>query len=370
MTKQNVALVVGSTGIVGEALMELLSKPDTQGGPWKVYGLARRPRPSWLSPEDLYVQCDLVNKDDCVAKISPLTDVTHVFWVTWVARQTEVENCAANGEALRNALDALLPVAKGLEHVALQTGGKHYRGSFEAMVTGKGVIPYDTPYTEDLPRQPSLNFYYTLEDILYETVEQSKGKLTWSVHRPTVIFGLAAGNMMNLLGSLGVYAAICKHEGIPFTFPGNQRGWDIVRDASNSDLIAEQEIWAATDPKAKNQAYNTVNGDVFKWKKVWKSVAEKLGMEFVPFNGQPIKLGEIMKDKEPVWDKLVKEHGLYPAKLEDVGQWWFVEVYLSPDEDKLMDNNKSKEFGFSGFRNTEKSFLAFFDKMRERKLIP
>lgn len=370
MTKQNVALVVGVTGIVGEALIELLPKPDTRGGPWKVYGLARRPRPTWLSPEVLYIQCDLLNRDDTLAKLSPLTDVTHVFWVAWVARPTEKENCAANGAAFRNALDGLLPAAKDLQHIALQTGTKQYVGSFEAILSGEGVVTYDTPFTEDLPRQACLNFYNTLEDMLFETVEKQRGKVTWSVHRPGLIFGLAAGTLMNFLGTVGVYAAICKHEGLPFTFPGNQVSWEVIFEVSDADLIAEQEVWAATDPRGKNEAFNTMNGDVFKWKTLWKAFAEKLGVEYVPYSGQSAQLSQTMKDKGPVWDKIVREYGLYPSKLEDVAHWWFLEGSLSYPRDVLMSMNKSKEHGFFGFRNTQKSFLSFFDKMRERKLIP
>lgn len=370
MTKQNVALVVGSTGIVGEALVELLSKADTPGGPWKVYGLARRSRPSWLDPQDLYIQCDLLKRDDALAKLSPLADVTHIFWVTWVGKPTEAENVEANGKMFRNALDALLPVAKDLQHIALQTGGKQYVGSFEAIVSGVGVVPYDTPFTEDLPRQECSNFYHTLEDILLETVAKKQGKVTWSVHRPGAIFGIAVGNLMNFLGTVGVYAAICKLEGIPFSFPGNQFTWESVSDVSNSDLIAEQEVWAAIDPRGKNEAFNTMNGDVFKWKKLWKSLAEKLGVEYVPYSGQPAPWGEIMKDKGPVWEKIVQDNGLYPSKLEEVGHWWFVQGSLNATSDTLMSMNKSKEHGFFGFRNTEKTFLSFFDRMRERKLIP
>ncbi|WJX41452.1 Delta(4)-3-oxosteroid 5beta-reductase [Trifolium repens] len=32
----------------------------------------------------------------------------------------------------------------------------------------------------------------------------------------------------------------------------------------------EQHIWAAVDPYAKNEAFNCSNGDVFRWKQLWK----------------------------------------------------------------------------------------------------
>ncbi|CAK9868399.1 unnamed protein product [Sphagnum jensenii] len=44
-----VALIVGVTGIVGNTLADQLAEDNAPGGPWKVYGLARRPKPNWLN---------------------------------------------------------------------------------------------------------------------------------------------------------------------------------------------------------------------------------------------------------------------------------------------------------------------------------
>jgi hypothetical protein len=48
-----------------------------------------------------------------------------------------------------------------------------------------------------------------------------------------------------------------------------------MQDASNADFVAEQEIWARLDPKAKNQDFIITNGDVFKWKRLWQLLAEE-----------------------------------------------------------------------------------------------
>ena len=47
---RSVALVVGSTGIVGTSLVDILPLPDTPGGPRKVYAVSRRPLPPWSPP--------------------------------------------------------------------------------------------------------------------------------------------------------------------------------------------------------------------------------------------------------------------------------------------------------------------------------
>jgi nucleoside-diphosphate-sugar epimerase len=366
-TVPKVALIAGVTGIVGNTLADQLAEEDAPGGPWKVYGLARRPKPDWLNQSNLiYIQCNLLEREQTLAKLSPLHDVTHIFYVTWVNKDAEEESCEANGGMLRNVIDGLLPNAKQLQHIVLQTGGKHYTGPFA--YAGKLEIP-DAPYKEDSPRLPCPNFYHTQEDIVFDTVKQKQG-LTYSVHRPTVIFGFTAGNLMNMVCTLAVYASICKYEGKPLIFPGNRVSWAQLFDASDASLIAEQEIWACLDPKAKNQAFNSSNGDVFIWKRLWYLLAEKYELQVPEYKGEPTSLSEMMKGKEQVWDKIVQENGLQPLELHEVGHWWFADLLLNQPFENVSSMNKSREHGFLGWCDTEKSFLSAIDKARANKVVP
>nr|GMD07196.1 3-oxo-Delta(4,5)-steroid 5-beta-reductase-like [Ipomoea batatas] len=337
---QSVALIVGVTGIVGNSLAEILPLADTPGGQWKVYGVARRPRPAWNSDHPIhYIQCDISDEEDAHSKLSVLSDVTHVFYVTWANRPTQLENCEVNGKMLRNVLNAIIPNSPDLNHISLQTGKKHYYGAFEVF----GKIAHETPHHEDLPRLEFPNFYYTLEDIL----------------------------LMNAVGSLCVYAAICKHEGVPLRFSGLKAAWDGYANCSDADLIAEQEIWAAVDPSAKNEVFNVSNGDVFKWKHFCEVLADKFEVEVVEFEERTdgSNLEVMMKEKRPVWDEIVRENGLLSTKLEDVGHWWFLDILFSV-ESPLDNMNKSKEHGFLGFRNSQKAFISWIDKMKAFKIVP
>nr|GLL28554.1 3-oxo-Delta(4,5)-steroid 5-beta-reductase-like isoform X3 [Ipomoea trifida] len=365
--QQSVALILGVTGIVGNSLAEILPLADTPGGPWKVYGVARRPRPAWNADHPIqYIQCDISDEEDANSKLSVLSDVTHVFYVTWANRPTELENCEVNGRMLRNILNAVIPNSPDLKHICLQTGQKHYMGSFEYL----GKSAHDTPYHEDLPRLDTPNFYYVLEDLLFDEVKKKEG-LTWSVHRPALIHGFSPYSMMNIVGTLCVYAAICKHEGAPLRFPGIKAAWDDYSVCSDADLIAEHEIWAAVDPHAKNEAFNVSNGDVYKWKHLWKILAEQFGVESGEFEeGERITLQEMMKGKGAVWDEIVKKHDLQPTKLEDVGLWWMADLVFSVSCPLDTMNNKSKEHGFLGFRNTNKAFISWIDKVKAYKIVP
>ena len=360
--------MIGVTGIVGNSLAEILPLSDTPGGPWKVYGVARRPRPNWNKNYHVeYIQCDVFDTKETQAKLSQLTDVTHIFYVTWASRPTEAQNCETNGTMFRNVLQAVIPHTPNLKHICLQTGTKHYLGPFETF--GK-IEHHILPFTEDMPRLNVSSFYYTQEDILFDEVKNKDG-LTWSVHRPTTIFGFSPYSLMNIIGMFCVYAAICKHEGLTLKFPGNKDAWEYYYvTSSDADLIAEQQIWAVVDPNARNEAFNCNNGDVFKWKDLWKVLAEQYGIENYGFmEGERVTLVDLMKDKSLVWDEIVRENQLQPTKLEEVGVWWFADMMLKGG-DWVDSMNKSKEHGFLGFRNSKDSMITWIDKMKTYKIVP
>jgi hypothetical protein len=223
---------------------------------------------------------------------------------------------------------------------------------------------------EDVPRLPHDQFYHNQEDIIFEVAKQSEGRITYSIHRPTIIFGFAAGNLMNIVGTVAVYALICKQEGKKLVWPGNQFTYERLFHASDAELIAEQEIWACCDTAAENQALNSSNGDVFKWKKLWKLMADRFGMEVGEYSGKGTPMVELMKGKDGVWDEVVKQYNLEPVKLNDIGHWWFADLILNQVDENVSSMNKSKELGYLGFRNSEKSFMDVLDKMKANNLIP
>lgn len=359
------ALIVGVTGIAGSGLAETLSLGDTPGGPWKVYGVARRPCPEWITTLNVdYIQCDIAKTEETRSKLSPLTDITHIFYVSW----TGSEDVALNTLMFRNILDSVIPNAPSLKHVGLQTGIKYYWGNMAEMDSTNQ--PHDCPFYEDLPRLKQDNFYYNLEDLVYHTAAATR--ITWSIHRPALIFGFSPCSMMNTVSTLCVYAAICKHENKPLLYTGTQTSFTCLWDAVDSDLLAEHFVWTATQPGAKSEALNVNNGDVFKWKHLWKVLAREFGLEAVVGYEQgvePVLLEDVMKDKDAVWDEIVKKNDLAPTKLRDIAAFWLVDVVFR-NKETLCSMNKNKELGFLGFRDSTKSFLNCINKMRAYKFVP
>jgi nucleoside-diphosphate-sugar epimerase len=269
------ALVVGTSGIAGSAIAHLL----VQEG-WLVLGLARHPV---TQPGVTPIAADLLDPAALTAVLAGHRPDA-VFVTTWSRQATEAENIRVNAAMVRNLLDALRP-AGSVGHVALVTGLKHYLGPFEAY--GKGVLP-QTPFREDQGRLDVDNFYYAQEDELFAAA--TRDGFGWSVHRPHTIIGKAVGNAMNMGTTLAVYATLCRETGRPFRFPGASAQWRGLTDMTDARLLARQLLWAATTPAARNQAFNVVNGDVFRWSWMWGRIAEWFGLTSAPFDGEIIPL--------------------------------------------------------------------------------
>src|SRR4051812_46066736 len=156
MSGDNVALIVGASGIVGSHLATLLAG---QAG-WRVLGLSRGAKPrDGVTP----IAADLQDRDAVRAALQGHAP-THVFLTTWLRQATEAENIRVNGAMVRNLLDAVSG-GGSVRHVALVTGLKHYLGPFEAY--GRGRLP-PTPFREDQGRLDVDNFYYAQEDAVFE----------------------------------------------------------------------------------------------------------------------------------------------------------------------------------------------------------
>eukprot|EP00898_Chlorokybus_atmophyticus_P007380 jgi/Chlat1/7643/Chrsp64S07115 len=367
---QRVALIVGVTGIVGNNLARRL----TEQGTWKVYGLSRR-RTDFLPSGVTHISADLRNAGDCANKLGGdvARSITHIFYATWQRTDTEKEAIEINGAMFRHALAPFVDVAKSeresdnkptLKHVALVTGTKHYLGPFELY----GKIAVESPFREDVPRLPHPNFYYTLEDELFQYARE--GGFTWTVARPFSIIGFAPGNAMNLGQSIAVLATIKKYKNEPLVFPGSVAEYDEITDVSDANLVAEHLEWAATTPRAANEAFNVVNGDVFRWHSLWKFIADWFGLEVGTYPGHPTPLVETMKDAGPIWDEIVEKHGLRKHAIDELAVWWHADADLSRPIVCFNDSIKGREFGFHSCIRTERSFANLFQRLRDEHYIP
>ncbi|SMC36344.1 SDR family oxidoreductase [Chryseobacterium sp. YR221] len=353
----NIALVVGATGITGSNLAEELI---AQG--WITYGLSRnidnaipglRPVKANLLDEE--------NLTEALAGISP----THVYFTTWMRNDTEEENIRVNSALVRNLLHVLSP-KKSVQHVALVTGLKHYLGPFEAYAKD-GILP-ETPVREEHPRLSLPNFYYAQEDEVYQASEREG--FTWSIHRPHTVVGYAVGNLMNIGTTLAVYASICKETGRKFIWPGSEAQWNGVSDVTDAKVLAKQLIWASTTETAKNQAFNITNGDVFRWKWLWKRLADRFGIEAEGFNGSIRPLEKELQNDHPLWKAITEKYDLKENHLNKLSSAWHTDLDLGRPLEVMCDMSKSRKLGFTAFKSTEDSFAEVFEKLKAERMIP
>lgn len=349
------ALIVGASGIVGSAAAERLVSEG-----WEVHGLARKP----LSQAGVHpVAADLQDAGALAAALDGVRPELVVF-ATWLPRETEAEMVEVNGAAVRDLLAALRP-AGSLRHAALVTGLKHYLGPFETY--GKGEVP-PTPFRENQPRLPGANFYYAQEDALFAAA--ARDGFTWSVHRPHTIIGKAVGNAMNMGTTLAVYASLCRASCRPFRFPGSRMQWDGLTDMTDARLLANQVLWAATTPAAANQAFNVVDGDVFRWRWMWSRIAEWFEIEPAEFDGTVLPLGRQMKDDGPAWAELAHKHGLAEPDLDRLASPWHTDGDLGRPIEVVTDMSRSRMLGFSVYQATDLAFFDLFKRLQADRLIP
>jgi nucleoside-diphosphate-sugar epimerase len=351
------ALVIGISGVIGRALSEHLL---SQG--WTVHGLSRGRTavPEGCQP----ITADLTRPDELRAALEGL-DVDRVFFTAWARQATEKENIRVNGAMVSNVLDAIGPSLKG-GHAALVTGLKHYLGPFEAYATG--AVPI-TPFREEQGRQAVDNFYYEQEDRLFDAA--ARHGFSWSVHRPHTIIGYAVGNAMNMGVTLAVYATLCRETGQPFVFPGSAAQWNGLTDMTDARLLARHLTWAATSEAARDQDFNVVNGDVFRWQWMWPRIAERFGIEAAPFDGVVRPLAERMgEDSVATWADIAARHGLSEPDLGKLASWWHTDADLGRPMEVLADMGKSRKAGFTGYQSTPDAFDDLFARLEAERVIP
>jgi nucleoside-diphosphate-sugar epimerase len=261
---------------------------------------------------------------------------------------------------LRNLMDPLRRVARGLRHVSLLQGTKAY---------GAHVHPILTPAKERWPRDPHENFYWLHEDYVRAAAEGQAW--SWTIFRPQIIFGSAVGVAMNLTPVLGAYAAICREEGLDFVYPG---GAPYICEAVDARLLARAFAWAAEAPAARGEIFNLTNGDVFVWPDVWPGLARLFGL--APGEPRRFRLAEFLAAKAEVWERIVQRHGLRPIPLQDLlGQsHHYADICFATGvaqrQNLLVSTIKVRRAGFADCMDTEDMLREGLETLAARRIIP
>jgi nucleoside-diphosphate-sugar epimerase len=348
MATNNIALVAGASGIIGNALVrELKSRHD-----WRVRALPR----TLVDGVDS-IKADLTDALVTAKAMQQAADTTHLFYAALKGGHDLADEEAINRGMLRNLLDGLKAAGAPLERVV------HYQG---AKVYGVHLGCAVAPFYEDDPRHLPANFYYAQEDLLRE--RGAAGEFEWSILRPDVVVGDVVGNPMNIVMVIGVFAALSKATGIPLRFPGSHKTYSgVFAQTTDSTWLAHASIWAAQAPAAHNRVFNLV-GEPFRWERIWKRVADEFDMEVAP--PQPFSLAKQMPAQARSWGRLAKEHGLQPVPYEKLVGWAFGDFVFNTEFDMISDMGKIRRAGFGEAVKTEATIVAALDRLRTAKFLP
>ncbi|MBX3331476.1 MAG: SDR family oxidoreductase, partial [Nitrospira sp.] len=341
------------SGVIGRAAADVFARqPNTT-----VYGISRGPLADF--PKTVRtVSIDLLEPADCRAKLSALSDITHVVFSAYLERNDPRDRSDTNVALLRNLMDGVEAFSAGsLRHVTLYQGGKAY---------GSDLGPFKTPAREDDPRLMPPNFYYDQEDHL--RFRQAGKPWSFTIHRPEAVCGYAVGNPMNLAMVIAVYAAISKELGLPLRFPGTLPAYRALYQVTSAGILARATAWAGDTPAAANQIYNITNGDYFRWQFMWPRIAKMFGMETA--EPVPMPLATYMADKAPLWDSMVKKYGLVATPYDQIVRWQFGDFIFNSEFDNVSSTIKARRDGFPDCIDTEDMFANFFADLRRRRIIP
>ena len=349
-------------------------------------------------------------------------EAEYVFFAAYLQKDTEQENWDVNGPLarysltderadscagamLRNFLDALdiTGASRKLKRVVLTTGAKQYGVHLGAP---KNPMEESDPWIEGPERPP--NFYYYQQRILAEKAKASK--YDWVVTYPNDVIGVAKGNFMNLVTSLGIYASVSKELDGTLVFPGSELFYQYFDCFTYSRLHASFNLWAALEQKASNQAFNVVNGDTESWQNLWPKVARRFDCKIpadqfstevdkdkgseVPLASKPpiaemaaerglegrVGQGKVVQridlvkwsqrqDVKDTWAKLAERHNLEKDSLEKA-TWGFLGFVLGREYNLVISMSKARRLGWTGYYDTWDSLEECFDELGDEKVIP
>jgi nucleoside-diphosphate-sugar epimerase len=345
------ALVAGALGVTGRTLVNHL----VSLGDWEVIGLSRRSPEFQTSAK--YIAVDLTDRSAVESQLGGIGNITHIFYSALYWGTNVFDEVGPNVAMLRNLVEVVERSSNQFRKVVLLEGAKWY---------GAHLGPYKTPAREDDPRHMPPNFYYEQEAFLKT---QSNGKSwSWSALRPSSICGFAVGNPMNMATVLAVYAMLCKELQLPLRFPGSGKAYNIVMEMTDAELLAKAIVWAGEDDRCNGEAFNITNGDFNRWSNLWPSLANYFKMEYA--SPQHLPLTQFMSDKAPIWQRLVKQHGLLDYQFEQAVSWPFGEAIFNIEYDIMSDTTKSRKCGFLEWVDTEEMLFRLFDQFQKMRFIP
>ena len=134
--------------------------------------------------------------------------------------------------------------------------------------------------------------------------------------------------------------------------------------------LAAQVIWAAPTPAAHDQAFNIVNGDVFRWNWMWHRLADWFGVKAEDFDGTERPLADQMADDAAIWARIAEREGLAEPDITRLVSPWHTDADLGRPIEVVTDMSKSRKLGFTAYQATDEAFFDLFEQLEADRIIP
>ena len=359
-------IVAGASGLVGSAAVRYFGARED----WNVIAVSRRP-PLAMPARVRHVAVDLADERACAAAFGAMSEVTHVVYTAVAEKLDDIYGgwsdpvqIAKNAAMLRNLMEPLVAVARGLRHVSLVHGAKAYGCHLP-----DAHVPI--PMRECLPRPVHPNFYHEQED--YIRARQHGQGWHWTVWRPVGIAGAAIGSPMNAFLMLPLYAALRREAGLDLPLPA---GVCMVNEATDADLIAEALAWAADAAAARDETFNISNGDVVSHRERFPVVADCFGMAL----GEPrrVNASQEVREMAALWPAMVRRYGLHAP--EDVTELFSGSLEMSNVMDLpagsdplrwgLVSTIKLRRAGFHGCEDSLDMVRKYVRLYQQMRILP
>ncbi|KAJ4384486.1 hypothetical protein N0V86_000085 [Didymella sp. IMI 355093] len=407
------AIVVGATGILGREIVHELSTHRQQ---WPTIHALSRSKKEDFAETVIHHHIDLLSSPDDMAHDLKNVQGNVVFFAGYIQKDTEQENWDVNGKMLSNFLEALVKTGavNGIDRIVLVTGAKQYGVHLGAV---KNPMLESDPWLTDSKWPP--NFYYNQQNILHSFCKEHNKE--WTVTYPNDVIGYAVGNYMNLATAIALYALISKEldvkdEGL--VFPGSPSFYTKFDCFTNSKLHGQFCAWAATDPRAANEAFNVHNGDTESWQNLWPRVTAYFGSRAKPDQFNASTASSVLKyvsgdasstaklapqpplseraevlglqgqleqsvveqhvdllkwsqrdDVKEAWSRIAQREGLSEDAF-DKATWGFLGFVLGRKYDLVISMSKARKAGWTGYVDTWESLESVFEELRDTGILP
>jgi nucleoside-diphosphate-sugar epimerase len=371
-TTPKVALVTGSNGITGVAMVkQLVSSPS-----WTRIIAVYRSQPKEV-PQDPRLEIVILDLTKSASEIAKSLEaqnaigVTHFFHYAYKHRSGLQELEDDNVPMFTNTLTAVDDTSRDtLKRVILQTGGKTYGIYFRpALIEPMPEHPVHPRVTEAaaLPL-----FYYGQEDFMFNLAAKRNWK--WNVTVPFWINGFTKGNGMSYATTVAIYFTLQKAAGLPAVFPysatdASASKYMKPQHMSTASHIAKFTEWVAENDSVGDEYFNIVDDTKTTFADIWESTGKYFGIATSNEPGFDLIADVEKRLAAGEWDRLVEKYGGSKDALK-YATWETLAWAQGGSWSSDVSMDKAIKAGWTETTDTNVELAKIFDEMKEAGVIP